>query len=60
MGRQDRERREGIREGSILPFPQARLIQRLRTTIRDAQETFGHDLVNRMLLFAMERPEAGK
>lgn len=60
MGRRDRERREGVVAGTILPIPHLLLLKRLRGDIREAQETFGHSLTNRLLLFAMDRPEEGK
>jgi len=60
MGRRDRERKEGVLAGTLLPFRQASLLKQLRWYIRAAQEEFGHDLANRMLLFAIERPEEGK
>jgi len=60
VGRRDRERREGVIAGTLLPIPHALLLKRLRGQIRDCQETFGHDLTNRLLLFAMDRPEEGR
>jgi len=60
MGRRDRERREGVVAGTILPTAHLLLLKRLRGDIRNAQETFGHGMINRLLLFAMERPEEGK
>jgi len=60
MGRRDRERRAGVAAGTILPVAHALLLKRLRGDIRYCQEKFGHNLTNRLLLFAMERPEEGK
>lgn len=60
MGRRDKERREGVVAGTLLPTAHLILLKRLRGDIREAQETFGHGLTNRLLLHAMERPEEGK
>jgi len=60
VGKRDRERKEGVAAGTILPVAHALLLKRLRGDIRYVQETFGHNLCNRLLLFAMERPEEGK
>jgi len=60
MGRRDRERREGVVAGTLLPTAHLLLLKRLRGDIRAAQEEFGHNLTNRLLLFAMDRPEEGK
>lgn len=60
MGRRDKERKEGVAAGTILPTAHLLLLKRLRGDIKDAQETFGHNLTNRLLLFAMDRPEEGK
>ena len=57
MGRRDRERREGVAAGTILPIAHALLLKRLRGNIREAQEVFGHDLTNRLLRFAMGEEE---
>ena len=60
MGKRDRLRREGVAAGTILPVAHALLLKRLRGDIKEAQERFGHNLTNRLLLFAMDRPEEGR
>ena len=60
MGRRDKERREGVVAGTLLPTAHLLMLKRLRGQIKDCQETFGHNLTNRLLLFTMDRPEEGK
>jgi len=60
MGRRDRERREGVLAGTLLPFRQASLLKQLRGYVRECQGEFGHGVTNQLLLLAMERLEEGK
>lgn len=54
MGRPERERREGIVAGTLLPYRKMVLLKRLRGLIRDTETEFGIDLTHKLLLSAME------